>query len=103
MTSDVPLVQLFQFIEMLPSTIQEAIGSRWILVVKHSLDFLNNEPQDANQEEHSKWFDEQWWDKPKMIIFYDTEEEALEAGIKTKYGYWWIVYDSEGKRVDGGY
>ena len=67
------------------------------------MDFLNNEPQDANQEEHSKWFDEQWWQMPKMIIFYDTEEEALEQGIKTKYGYWWIVYDSEGKRVDGGY
>ena len=73
------------------------------LVVKAALDFLNNEPQDANQEEHTKWFNAQWQKNPKSIQVFDTKEEAIEAGIAQDYLNWWIVYDKEGNKVDGGY
>ena len=80
----------------------------YVLVVKDKYEFLNNESQDATQEEHSKWFHAFWWDKPKGMIFYDSKDEAIEGGLsfaeKTgNYNYWWIVYDSEGKMIDGAF
>ena len=70
------------------------------LVVKAALDFLNNEPQDATQEEHT--FDAQWRKSPQVQQF-DTKEEAIAAGEAQDYSNWWIVYDKEGNKVDGGY
>ena len=77
--------------------------AKFILVVKDQLSFFNEEDEKATQEQHSKWFAQHWWKLPAAVIFYDTEEEAIEQGIITPHPYWWIVFDREGKEINGGY
>ena len=76
---------------------------QWVLVRKEGLAFANNEPQHANQEAHTKWFDAFWWENPDAVLFYDTYEEALQAGIDTQCNCYWRIYDKNGKPVTGGY
>ena len=76
---------------------------QWVLVRKDGFAFANNEPQHANQEEHTKWFDAFWWKKPQSVVFCETYEEALEQGISTDYLCYWRIYDKNGKPVTGGY
>ena len=89
-----------------PAFVKERIGARFVLVVKATIDFCNA------TETGPDWFDNFWWvsneqTSPKRIAFYDTEEEALDAGeefAKTGDGvYNWAVYDSYGALVDGAF
>ena len=64
-------------------------------------------------DQHVDWFHNFWWEnsehtKTKLVAFYDSKEEAIEAGIKlamTHNGhlYNWAVYSSDGVLVDGKY
>jgi len=84
----------------IPAHLQQA---SYILVVKDQLAFLNEEDKNATQEEHSKWFAQHWWKRPKAVCYYDTKKEAIEQGILTPHPYWWVVFDKEGNSCDGGY
>ena len=80
----------------------------FVLVKKHSCDFEGEAPKDATQEEHTKWFMKHWFEGDHQISFHRTAEKAVELGIKfvdseKGYGYWWIVFDKDGKDVNGGY
>ena len=88
----------------IPAHLKSKLGdAKFILVVKDQLSFLNEEDPNATQEEHSKWWIQHWWKLPAAVFFYNTEEEAMEQGLITPYPYWWIVFDREGKKIDGGY
>ena len=88
----------------IPAHLKAKLGdAKYILVVKHQLAFLNEEDPNATQEAHSQWGIQHWWKLPKAVILYDTEKEAMDQGIITPYGYWWIVFDRDGKKIDGGY
>ena len=95
-----------------PEWVQRSIGAKWVLVVKNTMDFAMEEPEDLEGvDEHVKWFHSFWWEinsrtRPKCIAFYDTKEEALEGGLAwgMKMGQWnWAVYASDGRLVDGCY
>ena len=86
------------------TTIPDAFqGAKFILVVKDSWFFLDEEPRGANQEEHSKWFTLFWWKRPAVVATFDTKEEAIEEGLNVPHPYWWIVFDAEGNYQDGGF
>ena len=88
----------------IPAYLKAKLGdANYILVVKDQLSFLNEEDPNATQEEHSKWWIQHWWKLPAAVIFYDTEKEAMDQGLITPYPYWWIVFDRDGKKIDGGY
>ena len=95
-----------------PEWVQRSIGAKWVLVVKNTMDFALEEPEDLEGvTEHVKWFHSFWWEKnsrthPQCIAFYDTLEEALEGGHSwaTRAGEWnWAVYASDRRLVDGCY
>jgi hypothetical protein len=88
----------------IPAHLQKSFGDcHYILVVKDQLAFHHEEDENATTEDHQKWFSQFWWKRPAAVVFYDTKEEAIEQGIITPHPYWWIVFDREGKEVDGGY
>ena len=96
-----------------PAVVQEQIGAKWVLVVKRSMDFYLYEPEMATVNEHVEWFHKFWWEenedtRPKLIAFFDTSDEAIEAGIQfaaaDEHEFWnCAVYGSDGSLVDGAY
>ena len=96
-----------------PDWVQQQIGAGYVLVVKHMMDFEWCKPSDlGGVNEHVEWFHNFWWKndnttKPKLIAFYDTKEEAIEAGVKfartNSYSFSWAVYNSARVLVDGKY
>ena len=95
-----------------PEWVQRSIGAKWVLVVKNTMDFAMEEPEDLEGvTEHVRWFHQFWWEvnsrtRPKCIAFFDSEEEALEGGHawSMRDGQWnWAVYASDGRLVDGCY
>lgn len=80
----------------------------FVLVCKHSLDFLGCEPEDATQAEHTKWFMNNWFKDNYRTSYHKTAEAAIEQGLQfgekdKNYGYWWCVFDKSGKDIDGAY
>ena len=96
-----------------PDWVQQQIGAGYVLVVKHMMDFEWCKPSDlGGADAHVEWFHKFWWKndnttKPKLIAFYDTKEEAVEAGVKFgrahNYSFSWAVYNSARVLVDGKY
>ena len=96
-----------------PEMVQRSIGGKWVLVVKNAMDFSWHEPDLATVDEHVEWFHSFWWvnneqTRPKLIAFYDTKEEAIEAGSNFAarpggYQWNWAVYNSAGVLEDGKY
>ena len=89
---------------VLQTTVPAAFeGAKFILVIKDQLAFHNEEPREAGQEEHSKWFTMFWWTRPAAVATFDTKEEAIKEGLNVPHPYWWIVFDAEGNYQDGGF
>ena len=96
----------------------EKLGKRgsapqvWVLVAKNAMDFETYKP-DVGVDEHLAWFHSFWWTqnaktKTKLVAFYESSQEAIEAGEKfgmkdDGYLYSWAVYTSGGVLVDGNY
>jgi hypothetical protein len=95
-----------------PGWVYEQIGAGYVLVAKNMLDF-DCKPDMKTAHEHVAWFHNFWWKsnahtKPKLIAFYDSREEAIEAGVKfamkpNGHMYNWAVYNCGGVLVDGKY
>jgi hypothetical protein len=91
-----------------PPKVLAQMKGKVVLVVKNSMDFALLEPEFDTVAQHLEWFHSFWWEtnddtRPKAIAFFDTSEEAIEAGLKTE-GHWnWAVYSEDGKLVDGCY
>ena len=96
-----------------PDWVRNQIGAKWVLVTKNAMDFQWYEPEMASVDEHVAWFHNFWWEqneqtKTKLVAFYDSKEEAIEAGVKlamTHNGSLlnWAVYNCSGVLVDGKY
>ena len=97
-----------------PDFIQQQIGGGFVLVVKNMMDFEWCKPDNlGGVDAHVEWFHNFWWahnanTKPKLVAFFDTKEEAIEAGVKyamttNGYLYNWAVYNSAAVLVDGKY
>ena len=96
-----------------PDWVRHQIGCGWVLVAKNAMDFVSYQPDLEGVDEHLAWFHNFWWKqneqtKTKLVAFYDSKEEAIEAGVKfgmkdDGYLYSWAVYTSGGVLVDGNY
>ena len=84
-------------------------NTKYDYAVKNMLDFEWYKPNLGGVDAHVKWFHNFWWQsdaktRPKLVAFYDTKEEALDAGDKfVKNTYNWAVYNSARVLVDGKY
>ncbi len=95
-----------------PDWVRRSIGAGWVLVAKNAMDFETYKP-DVGVDEHLAWFHSFWWTqnaktKTKLVAFYESSQEAIEAGEKfgmkdDGYLYSWAVYTSGGVLVDGNY
>ena len=92
-----------------PDWVDAQIGSGYVLVAKHMLDFDFCRPEDlGGADEHVRWFHDFWWvnnadTKTRMIAFFDSKEEAVRHGEKLDHTLMWAVYDSAGVIQDGRY
>ena len=98
-----------------PDWVRRQVGAQWVLVAKNALDFEWCKPVTDMEtvDQHVDWFHNFWWEnsehtKTKLVAFYDSKEEAIEAGIKLAMShnghlYNWAVYSSDGVLVDGKY
>ena len=105
------------FTTTFPDCIQQQIGGGFVLVVKNMMDFEWCKPRAPDDlggvDAHVQWFHNFWWTsnadtRPKLVAFFDSKEEAVEAGVKfamTTNGhiYNWAVYNSAAVLVDGKY
>jgi len=99
------------YITTFPDWVYQQVGARYVLVAKLMLDFEWYKPDLETANEHVAWFHNFWWKqdantKPKLVAFYDTKEEAIEAGIKfamSNSRYNWAVYNCGGVLMDGKY
>ena len=96
-----------------PDWVYQQVGAGYVLVAKNCMDFEWYKPDMETVNEHVAWFHNFWWKndattKPKLVAFFDSKEEAIEAGVKlamTENGhmYNWAVYNCGGVLVDGKY
>jgi len=96
-----------------PDWVRHQIGAKWVLVAKNAMDFVWYKPDMEGVDEHLAWFHSFWWTqnaktKTKLVAFYESSQEAIEAGEKfgmkdDGYLYSWAVYTSGGVLVDGNY
>jgi len=98
-----------------PDWVRNQIGAKWVLVAKNAMDFEWCKPVTDMEtvDQHVAWFHDFWWEtnentKTRLVAFYDSKEEAIEAGVKlamTHNGSLlnWAVYNCSGVLVDGKY